>query len=175
MKHSLCASSWIFSNPSGDGGRDPKETLGWRTTRVTANFPSAFFSTGEGDSHLLQEAVREQDCHRRSQISGDLIIRRVSDAPRVQGLPARLLSESAVSGRRIRLVAGGSQVFPLPGSVPAAGHDGSGRPVQLPGSASLRAPADRLDIDLRLQPRGVQFPTDRAALPGGSGVPVHRG
>ena len=44
MKHSLWASSWIFSNPSGAGGREPKETLGWRTTRVTANFPSAFFS-----------------------------------------------------------------------------------------------------------------------------------
>ena len=39
MKHSLCASSWIFSNPSGDGGRDPKETLGWRTTSSHGQLP----------------------------------------------------------------------------------------------------------------------------------------
>ena len=60
-------------------------------------------------------------------------------------------------------------------TVRATGHVGSGGPVQRPGPARLRAASDRVDPDLRLQPRRVQLPADRAALPGGSGVHVHRG
>ena len=66
-------------------------------------------------------------------------------------------------------------MLPLLGSVPAVRHKGSERLVQHPGSAGLLIPSDRLDSYLNVQSLSVQFGTDRAALPGGSGVSEHRG
>ena len=95
-------------------------------------------------------------------------------APRFKALSKGLLPESVVCDERVRPLAGGSRMFPVSGTVRATGHVGSGGPVQPPGSACLRAAPDHLDPDLRLQSRRVQFPADRAALPGRSQLHVHR-
>ena len=84
-------------------------------------------------------------------------------------------AESWDRARRVVLVVRerSGELYPLSGTVRVTGHVGSGRPVQPPGSACLRAASDRLDPDLRLQPRRVQLQADRAALSGGPGIPVH--